>query len=70
MSTEEYVEAVLQYIPEYYADGMRIDVRFEGVVELYKGTGEYRVIDDGHAVPEKVRAVCEGAIKQFIMHSA
>ena len=44
MSTKEYVEAVLQYIPEYYADGMRVDVRFEGVVELYKG-GKYKVID-------------------------
>ena len=44
MSTKEYVEAVLRYIPEYYADGMRVDVRFEGVVELYKG-GKYRVID-------------------------
>ncbi len=45
MSTKEYVETVLQYISEYYADGMRVDVRFEGVVDLYKGTGEYRVID-------------------------
>ena len=44
MSTKEYVEAVLRYIPEYYADGMRVDVRFEGVVELYKG-GKYKVID-------------------------
>ena len=70
MSTEEYIEAVLQYIPEYYADGMRIDVRFEGAVELYKGTGEYRVIDDGCAVPEKVMAVCEGAKKRFTTHSA
>ena len=44
MSTKEYVEAVLRYIPEYYADGMRVDVRFDGVVELYKG-GKYKVID-------------------------
>ena len=65
MSTEEYVEAVLQYIPEYYADGMRIDVRFEGVVELYKGTGEYRIIDGGHAAQAKVGAVCEEARKRY-----
>ena len=47
MSDSEYVEAVLKYIPEYYLDGMRIDVLFEGVVELYKGTVEYRVIYEG-----------------------
>ena len=44
MTAKEYMDAVLQYIPEYYADCMRIDLRFDGVVELYKG-GKYRVID-------------------------
>ena len=45
MTAEEYLEAVLRYIPAYYADGMRIDIRFDGIVEMYKGSGEYSVID-------------------------
>ena len=44
MTAKEYIEAVLRYIPAFYADGMRVDMRFDGVVELYKG-GKYKVLD-------------------------
>ena len=50
MSTREYMEAVVDYLPYFFQDGMPMSLLFGGVVELYKGSTEYRPIaefDDG-----------------------
>ena len=44
MPTREYVEAVLQYIPDFYADGMPVEILFGGVVWLYKDSTEYQLV--------------------------
>ena len=44
MTTAEYYDAVLRYIPCFFEDGMPIDVLFGGVVWLYKGSGEYKPV--------------------------
>ena len=44
MPTREYVEAVLQYIPDFYADGMPVQILFSGVVWLYKDSTEYQLV--------------------------
>ena len=44
MTTTEYIDAVLRYIPRYYEDGMPIDILFGGVISLYKGSTEYSPI--------------------------
>ncbi len=41
MSLREYTDAVLRYLPYYFADGMPMNILFSGVVELYKGSKEY-----------------------------
>ncbi len=41
MTTEEYFDAVLRYIPMYFEDGMPVNVLFGGVVSLHKGSTEY-----------------------------
>ena len=44
MTTREYVEAVIRYLPAYFEDGMPIDILFGGVVKLFKQSEEYRLI--------------------------
>ena len=46
MSSQDYVEAVLQYIPYFFEDGMPIDILFGGVVALYKDSREYWLISE------------------------
>lgn len=41
MSMEGYFDAVLQYLPRYFEDGMPVNVLFGGVVSLYKGSTDY-----------------------------
>ena len=41
MSTREYIEAVLRYLPYYFKDGMPMNLLFGGVVTLYKGSTDY-----------------------------
>ncbi len=41
MTTQEYNDAVLRYLPAYFEDGMPIDVLFGGVVRLTKGSANY-----------------------------
>ncbi len=41
MTTQEYNDAVLRYLPAYFEDGMPIDVLFGGIVRLKKGSTDY-----------------------------
>lgn len=64
MTTREYFDAVLQYLPHYFEDGMPMDLLFGGVVELYKNSTEYRLIAEYHDGTESCldRYIC-GAVR-------
>ena len=53
MSRQEYIEAVLRYIPQFFEDGMPMNLLFGGVVELYKGSTDYRLIAEFEDGTEK-----------------
>ena len=42
----EYYNAVIEYIPSFFKDGMPIDVLFGGVIYLFKGRQEYRIVSE------------------------
>lgn len=44
MTAIEYVEAVLDYLPCYYEDGMPVDILFGSVVQLEKESVKYNLI--------------------------
>lgn len=44
LTEQEYLDAMLEYIPLFFADGMPVDLLIGGVIYLYKGSTEYRVI--------------------------
>lgn len=43
METEEYIETMLQYIPQYYANGCPVDLLLGGVIDLHRD-GSYEVV--------------------------
>lgn len=42
-SHREYCEDMLAYIPHFYEDGCPMSVHLGGIIQLYKGSGEFRV---------------------------
>lgn len=44
LTEEEYFRAMIDYIPEFFEDGMPADVVLGSVIQLRKGSSEYRVI--------------------------
>lgn len=46
MTYEEYVDAILDYIPDFFADGMPVNLLIGGVVFLNKGSTEYRIVPE------------------------
>ena len=64
LTTREYFDAVLRYLPEYYEDGMPMNLLFGGVVQLYKGSTEYWPIAEFDEGTEKCleRHMC-GAVR-------
>ena len=65
MTTPEYIEAILRYIPRYYEDGMPIRLLFGGVVELRKGEAGYWPIAEFDEGTEEClkRHIC-GAVRK------
>ncbi len=64
MTTAEYFDAVLNYIPYFYEDGMPMNLLFGGVVELYKHSTEYWPVAEYHDGTESCldRYIC-GAVR-------
>lgn len=49
LSFREYVEAVLDYIPYFFEDGMRQDLLIGGIIDLHRGNPKYKVIAEKHS---------------------
>lgn len=63
MSFREYLEAALEYIPEFYEMGMPMDVIWAGVIQMRKESAEFLVI------PEKYEGT-EGSENRFLCGAA
>ncbi len=46
LDTRAYTDAMIRYIPQFFEDGMPMDVMLTGVVSLHKESRDYRVIPD------------------------
>lgn len=53
MSDQEYVESMLNYIPDFFADGMPCDLMHGGVISMRKNKTEYRVLAERYGGTEK-----------------
>lgn len=52
MGTEEYIETMLQYIPQYYANGCPVDLFLGGVIALHRD-GSYEVVAERYDGTDK-----------------
>lgn len=48
LSFEDYLDATIQYIPQFFEDGMPADLLIGSVIELNKGSYAFRVLADKH----------------------
>lgn len=55
---QEYYEAMIDYIPRFFEDGMPGDVILGGLIRLWKGSSEF------HIIPEKNSSLTEEACEQ------
>ena len=55
MSDEEYINAMLEYIPHYFEDGMPIGLLIGGVVGLKRGIPAYQVIPELYQDDERTK---------------
>ena len=64
MTTREYNDAVLRYIPRFFEDGMPVDILFGGVLYLYKNSTNYSLVAEFDEGTEKclTRHMC-GAVR-------
>ena len=64
MTTREYNDAILRYIPYFFEDGMPINVLFGGIVHLYKHSTDYDLVAEFDEGTEKClnRHIC-GAVR-------
>ena len=53
LDTREYTEAMIRYIPCFFEDGMPINIMLTGVISLYKGSKDYRIISEKYDGSEK-----------------
>ncbi len=63
MSMEEYYDAVLDYLPHYFEDGMPLDLLFGSVVKLVQHSTEYWAVAEFDKGTEKClnRHICGAA---------
>lgn len=45
-SNQDFYEAAMAYIPQFYEDGCPMEVLLGGVIEMKRGSGEFRVIPE------------------------
>lgn len=45
---KEYADAMLEYIPHFYEDGMPMELLISGIIQLYKASTEYGIIAEAH----------------------
>lgn len=48
MTFREYLETMLDYIPQFYEMGMPMDITLAGMIQLRKGSAEFLVIPERH----------------------
>lgn len=52
MSRGEYLDAMIDYIPQFFADGMPMNLLMGGVAELKKSSREYKVVSERYSGTE------------------
>ncbi len=48
-----YVEAMIDYIPHFYEDGMPMNLMLGGVISLYKNSSQYEIVAESYNGTEK-----------------
>lgn len=60
----EYLEAAIGYIPQFYEDGCPMNVLMGGVIHMYKGSDQFRIIPEfNDGTPESKRCYLCGSIR-------